>query len=96
VDYHLWLVDVSGTGRDASVVVEVTPRIRADHPNWDIDRICTLLVTPQAQVRISGWLMMDPIHADQVGKSRGTLWEIHPIMAIEAQQGGAWVALDDL
>lgn len=95
VDYHLWLVDTAGTGRDSSVVCEVSPRVRANHPNWSIDKICPL-VNNQTQVRISGWLMMDPLHPDQVGNTRGTTWEIHPIIAFEVAQNGGWVALDDL
>jgi hypothetical protein len=95
VDFHLWVVDASGTGREASVVCEVTPRVRALHAGWSIESLCTL-VTRQAQVRISGWLMMDPAHPDQVGQTRGTTWEIHPIMSIEVNQGGKWVALDDV
>jgi hypothetical protein len=46
-------------------------------------------------VRISGWTMLDPEHPDQVDNTRGTIWEIHPIMQIEVQQQGRWVALDD-
>jgi hypothetical protein len=93
VDYHLWLVDASGTGREQSVVAEVTPRVRASHPGWTIDQLCAL-VGDQTQVRVSGWLMMDPVHADQVGQTRGTTWEIHPILAFDIQQNGNWVALD--
>jgi hypothetical protein len=37
---------------------------------------------------------MDPEHPDQVGKTRGTIWEIHPIMQIETQGLGAWKPLD--
>ena len=38
---------------------------------------------------------LDPEHPDQVDNTRGTIWEIHPIMQIEVQQQGRWVALDD-
>jgi hypothetical protein len=31
------------------------------------------------EVRIRGWLMLDQEHPEQIGKTRGTLWEIHPI-----------------
>ena len=48
------------------------------------------------RVRISGWLMLDPEHPDQVGKTRGTIWEIHPIMQIEVNQNGQWTPLDKL
>jgi hypothetical protein len=30
-----------------------------------------------------------------VGKTRGTLWEIHPIMQIAVQKDGQWINLDD-
>ena len=93
VDFHLWIVDSTDKQRDQSVVVEVTPRIRAQHPGWTIERIRSL-VDNQTKVRISGWLMMDPDHPDQIGKTRGTIWEIHPIVDIDVAQMGGWVALD--
>jgi hypothetical protein len=34
--------------------------------------------------------MFDPEHPEQLGKTRGTLWEIHPVMRIEIRRGGAW------
>ncbi len=46
------------------------------------------------QVRISGWLMLDPEHADMVGSARGTIWEVHPITKIEMWKNGAWVDLE--
>jgi hypothetical protein len=41
-------------------------------------------------VRISGWILLDPEHPDQVGKTRATIWEIHPVMKIEVSTGGMW------
>src|SRR5439155_20494087 len=35
-----------------------------------------------------------PQHPDLVGQSRVTIWEIHPILKIEAFRSGAWVDLD--
>jgi hypothetical protein len=35
-------------------------------------------------------LMLDPEHPEQLGKTRGTLWEIHPVMRIEVRRGGRW------
>ena len=94
-DFHIWLVDHITTDRTHSIVVESTPRVRANHPGWTIDRITTI-VTRQIPVRISGWTMLDPEHPDQVGLTRGTIWEIHPIMQIEVQLNGSsnWVPLD--
>jgi hypothetical protein len=38
--------------------------------------------------------MLDPEHPEQLGKTRGTLWEIHPIMKMEVERGGRWVDLE--
>ena len=79
-DFHIWLV-------------EVTPRVRANHPNWRTDLLGQIFKKDQ-RVRVSGWLMLDPEHPDQVGKTRGTIWEIHPVMQIEVNQAGQWTPLD--
>jgi hypothetical protein len=92
-DFHLWMVASPDDDRSTSMVVEVTPRIRANHLEWDIEAIRDL-VRNKYRVRISGWLMLDPDHPDQVGKTRGTMWEIHPIMKIEVNRSGAWGELD--
>jgi hypothetical protein len=42
---------------------------------------------------VSGWLMMDQEHPDQVGKTRGTLWEVHPVMRLEVERRGGWEPL---
>jgi hypothetical protein len=93
VDNHLWVVDDPSKDRNQSVVVEITPRVRAEHPGWAFSRVRPL-VDGQTKVRISGWLMMDQEHPDQVGKTRGTIWEIHPIIAFDVLKGNQWVALD--
>lgn len=93
VDYHLWIVDDPAKDRSQSVVVEMTPRVRAFHPGWSIERVQPL-VDGKTKVRISGWLMMDQEHPDQIGKTRGTIWEIHPIMAVDVLRGSNWVPLD--
>lgn len=93
VDNHLWIVDSPGKDRSQSVVAEITPRVRASHPGWALSRVQTL-VDGRTKVRISGWLLMDQEHPDQIGKTRGTIWEIHPIIAFEVQRGSSWVPLD--
>ena len=92
-DYHLWLVGSPGQDRSSSMVVEVSPRVRAGHPGWAIEAIEDLVHTRE-KVRISGWLMLDPEHPDQVGKTRGTIWEIHPIMNIEVMRSDSWAPLE--
>src|SRR5579859_1418572 len=89
VDNHLWIVDAPNKDRTQSVVIEVTPRVRAQHTGWTIQQI-QALVTSQTKIRISGWLLMDEEHPDQVGKTRGTIWEIHPIIGFEVQKNGQW------
>jgi len=94
-DWHIWLVGSPTTDRRGSVVVETTPRVRAGHPSWKLSQL-TNAARRHQRVRVSGWLMLDPEHPEQLGKTRGTLWEIHPITRIEIQQRGKWTALDQL
>ncbi|HVF98269.1 MAG TPA: lamin tail domain-containing protein [Chloroflexia bacterium] len=94
VDYHIWMVDEAGKDRAQSIVIETTPRVRTHHPDWGL-RAMSDLARSKERVRISGWLLMDPEHPDQIGKTRGTIWEIHPVMQIETFSGGAWRPLDD-
>ena len=92
-DYHIWIGDSPDADRSQSVVVEVSPRLLPAHPNWRL-RILSRLAKDRAKVRISGWLMWDQEHPEEVGKSRGTMWEVHPIHVIEVWSGGEWRNLD--
>lgn len=92
-DYHVWIGESPEADRSSSVVVEVSPRLLPSHPNWRL-RILSRLARDRARVRISGWLMWDQEHPEEVGKSRGTQWEIHPIHVIEVWSGGRWRNLD--
>jgi hypothetical protein len=94
VDFHIWLADDPNKNRTQSVVIEMSPRVRSYHPAWTLANLRNVVKNKQ-KVRISGWLMMDPEHPDQIGKTRGTIWEIHPIMQVETQQNGNWVPLDN-
>ena len=91
-DFHLWLTGRPTQDRSQSIIVEVTPRLRAVHSAWQLENLRNL-ARDQVPVRISGWLMFDPDHPDLLGKTRGTLWELHPVMRIEVQQQGGWVQL---
>ncbi len=88
-DFHIWLANSTDDDRADAVVVEVTPRIRAQHPSWSLTNL-RRLVSQQSRARISGWLMLDPEHPDQVGRTRATLWEIHPVLKIEVWSGNTW------
>jgi hypothetical protein len=69
----------------------VTPRERDQRPGWTSSALSSLT---GEQVRISGWLLMDQEHPEQLGQTRATLWEIHPIIHIEVNQGGSWQSID--
>jgi len=91
-DFHVWLVAGPEEEKSKSIVTEVTPMIRAKHSEWNI-RNLNQIAKNKKKVRISGWLMFDQEHPEDIGKSRGTIWEIHPIMKIEVLQEGKWVVL---
>jgi hypothetical protein len=81
-DIHLWLGSEPGSAKAHALVIEITPRIRAEHPSWT-SKALRRLIKAQAMVRVSGWLMLDPEHPEQLEKTRATLWEIHPVMQLE-------------
>ena len=47
-----------------------------------------------ARVRVTGWMLWDEEHGSEVGKSRGTLWEIHPVHKIEVFNDGEWIDIE--
>jgi hypothetical protein len=92
-DYHLWISTSPDDDRSQSIIAEVSPRLLDAHPNWKL-HILSRLAQDRARVRLSGWMMWDPEHPDQLGNTRGTLWEIHPVHLIEVFSGGTWRNLD--
>jgi hypothetical protein len=105
VDWHMYLTKGPHQKTRQSIVVETTPRVRPNHPRWNVDTLKALAVRGDT-VRISGWVMLDPEHWDQMWqyggpsdttgtKARLTLWEIHPITRIEVRRAGAWHSLDE-
>lgn len=95
-DYHVVLGEKPSHKERRGIIAEITPRVRAAHPEWTHEAISALaLVRPR--VRISGWLMLDQLHPEDVGRKRVTLWEVHPIMRLEWQRSdGRWISLDSL
>jgi hypothetical protein len=95
-DIHVWLTAEPGEeDRNEAVIAEVTPRIRKEHPAWNAENL-NKLAKAEARVKISGWLLLDQEHPEQLNHTRGTLWEIHPIMDIEIKKGDGWVKLDTM
>jgi hypothetical protein len=105
VDWHITLVKHPKDAKSTGVVVEVTPRIRAAGHPWT-PALLSSAITNGDSVRVSGWTLYDPEHFAQTAnydpanpsggvKVRATLWEIHPVTALEVfdSQTGQWKAL---
>jgi hypothetical protein len=97
VDFHMWLVDdkkdANSQGRAHSMVVELSPRLLDAHPTWPA--LANAAFKKKVLVRISGWRTWDQEHPDQLGGTRATLWEIHPILRIEVKgANGTWVPIE--
>ncbi len=90
-DYHTWLGASASDTRAQSLIAEITPRVVAHNPGWGAER--RILALAGQHVRLSGWLMLDQEHPEQAGKTRETLWEIHPILRIAVERQGTWIDL---
>lgn len=93
-DWHIAIVGDAGDEESQAMVVETTPRIKHLHPTWKPVNLKPY-VRSSDSVRVSGYLLMDPVHKGHLGKYRRTLWEIHPIHRIEVFETGHWRDLDD-
>jgi hypothetical protein len=91
-DYHLWITGDAGVDKREGLVAEITPRWKVRYPEWRL-RFFNKLAKDRAKVRVTGWLMWDQEHPSEVGKSKGTCWEIHPITQFEVWNGSGWRTL---
>lgn len=92
-----WSIFLTKDARDelsTAVIVSVTPRIRASHSRWTLELLRSTVINDHLLVRVSGWLLFNPAHPQDVGTTRATLWEIHPVMQIEVFNNGKWITLD--
>lgn len=93
-DTHIELaLSPDETDKDKFVVVEVTPQVRqkmaAQGVDWSTETLKHTLM--HHKVRITGWLLFDEEHKANAANTnpggsdvwRATVWEIHPITAIE-------------
>jgi hypothetical protein len=93
VDHHLWLAPTPSASRMQAMVVEVSPRVWPNHPHWDDASTFRQIINAKNKVRVTGWLTWDQEHQEQIGKTRRTLWEVHPIHQIQVLKGNQWVTL---
>ncbi len=95
-DHHIWVIKTPRTKRSQSIVVEFTPRVRARRTNWTTEML-NKIAKKRLPVRIYGWFMLDQEHPDDYRDgSRGTIWEIHPVIKVEVMQRGRWRLLDEI
>jgi hypothetical protein len=91
-DSHIWVCPAPKSPKKSCVVVEATPRWQEANDSWDQTSF-SALAHEKAPVRITGWLTYDQDHGSEVGKSRASLWEIHPITKIEVKKDGSFEEL---
>lgn len=92
-DWNIFFTKNARDDLSQAVMISITPRVRASH-NWTLDLLRSTIINDHLLVRVSGWLLFNPEHPEAVGKTRATLWEIHPVMQIEIFQNGKWITLD--
>jgi len=105
-DIHIDLVRQPGDPACRSVTAEVIPHFRP--AAWEVDKLKLVMDRP---VRITGHLFFDAAHRpcrndeDKVAPKRISIWEIHPVYAIDvcrektlkacpAEDRTKWLALD--
>ncbi|MBI3804728.1 MAG: hypothetical protein HY282_13305 [Nitrospirae bacterium] len=78
--------------RPEGVRVDATPAGQHQHKSW---RLHTLKQWAKegTRIRVSGWALYDSEHPGDVGKTRGSLWEVHPVTKIEIWDGETWKEL---
>ena len=117
-DWHIALVADPSEHEERAVVVEPTPRSKRSNPGWTPAAAKALAVrhapsdtrheSSASKVRVTGFLMLDPVHPDHIRGSctgaactaktfyRATLWEVHPVTKIEVWKVDKWVDLNTL
>jgi hypothetical protein len=103
-DVHVWITPRPKQNMTHAIVVELTPRVRdALHFDDSATQAAKLVAAAKRglKVRVSGWLLFDEDHPEQLGdryqadgkklrQRRATLWEIHPVMLVEVDDGTGW------
>lgn len=101
-DWHVWIgpnkpadKEEAKLMRASGMIAEPTPRW-LERKGWRL-RQFDALARQHAKVRISGWMLWDQEHYEELPEkkgeraTRGTLWEIHPMTKIEVFSGGKWI-----
>ena len=96
-DTHLIITpDAENTGVLNQIIIEVTPRLRAQMQASGVDWSQEALKKLRGKyIEIEGWLFYDYNHGNQSAKirqktkgvTRSTAWEIHPVTALKVING---------
>lgn len=90
-NYYLWISDNASDPPELGMVVVITPRILAERPGWTVATIRSLA---GRFVRVSGWLLFDNQPSAQLGLSRATYWELHPVLHLDVDVQSQWHNID--
>jgi hypothetical protein len=91
-DFHIWITGSPGEDKSKAIITEATPFWREQFSGWQLATFEELAMQ-NAQVRISGRIMWDEDHPEEIGSSRASLWEVHPLTKFEYYSGGSWHTL---
>ena len=75
-----------------AIIAEITPRLLKLHPTWPAK--VKILIANKIKVKVTGWATYNNEHPEQIGKTRGTLWEIHPILYILVLYHNEWIDIE--
>jgi hypothetical protein len=85
-DLHMWIAASPDTPKSKAMIAEITPRWENRYREWRLWYLKRLM-RAHVRVRLTGWLMLDDNHPDQIGRTRGGVWELHPVTAIWTAPG---------
>lgn len=92
-NWYLWIGTGAADDIRTTMVVVLTPQMRASRPGWT-DYTMRRLVGQV--VRVSGYLLYDQMPEPFVAANRATPWEIRPVTHLEAYYKNQWLNLDIL
>ncbi|MFI5263534.1 MAG: hypothetical protein ACHQM6_03360, partial [Candidatus Kapaibacterium sp.] len=75
-DFHIWITASPGEDKSKAIITEATPFWKEQFSGWQLAAF-EQLATQNAQVRISGRIMWDEDHPEEIGSTRASLWEVH-------------------
>ncbi|MEO7003105.1 MAG: hypothetical protein ABI068_14925 [Ktedonobacterales bacterium] len=90
-NYYLWISDNASDPPALAMVVVLTPRILAQRPGWTQATIRSLA---GRFVQVSGWLLFNNQPPSQLGLSRATPWELHPVLHLAVDEQSQWHNID--